>query len=292
MGRASMIGDSLAALPTARFVKKYAENPCITWAIGKKCASFAPLLLNHPDLDKIFITDGLEGLESERDFAEFHSHPYRLNLNPQHPDNLYPSQRNIYFESFLMAGFTEAQWDFLTEDEKIPKLVKWWQPTKRLFGDKKTVFVVGFPNFNTESKRSVSRKYLEQLVLKLVESGYCIVQSGGEQDPVWFSDWDVSEGFSVDRTNYKRVNELSFFQQIQIANECDVILGNDSGMSLVCGAYLLPMVSMLTLHWGNINNPSALSTNNPNNTSFYSFNGTDDINQDSVLDAIKKKCPI
>lgn len=292
MGRASMIGDSLAALPTARFVKKYAENPHITWAIGKKCSSFAPLLLNHPDLDKVFVTDGLEGLESERDFTEFNSCFSKFNINPQHRDNLYPSQRNIYLESFLMAGFTETHWDMLTEDEKIPKLVKWWQPTKRPFGGKKTVFVVGFPNFNTESKRSVSRKYLEELVLKLVESGYCVIQSGGEQDPSWFSDWDVSEGFPVDRTNYKRVNELSFFQQIQIANESDIILGNDSGMSLVCGAYFLPMVSMLTLHWGNTNNPSALSTNNPNNYSLYSFNGTDDINQDSVLDMVKQKCSI
>ena len=289
MGRASMIGDSLAALVTARFVKKFYPDDHVTWAIGKKCTSFAPLLLNHPDLDKIFTTDGAEGLESERDFKEFNSCDYKFNLNPQHPDNLYPSQRNIYLESFLMAGFNNEEWDMMSEDDKIPKLIKWWNPVKRPFGDKKTIFVVGFPNFNTESKRSVSKRYLEELILKLVEHGYCVIQSGGEQDPIWFSDWDKSEGFPVNNSNYKRVNEMSFFQQIQIANECSCVLGNDSGMTLVCGAYNLQIVSLLTLHWGNMENPSALTANNSNNFSFYSMQGTDNIDMNLVIDKINEK---
>ena len=110
-------------------------------------------------------------------------------------------------------------------------------------------------------------------------------------DESWFSNWDIGEGFPVNSTNYKRVNERSFFEQIQIANECDLIIGSDSGMSLVCGAYFLPQISLIPIHWNNHNNPSALSTNNPNNYSFYSHNGTDDISQDSVIDKVKEKCP-
>jgi ADP-heptose:LPS heptosyltransferase len=290
MGRASMIGDNLAALPTARLVKKYDLNSHITWAIGKKSSSFAPLLLNHPDLDSIFITDGYEGLESKNDFNKFNSCNHRLDLNPQHPDSIYPSQRNIYLESFLMAGFSEDQWTLLTEEEKIPKLVKWWSPVKKLFGDRKTIFFTGMPNFGKESKRWVTKKYLENLIEILINLDYCVIQSGGEQDESWFSNWNLSDSFKNKlKTNYIRINEKSFFEQIQIANECDLIIGSDSGMSLVCGAYRLNQISLTPIHWGNDNNPTALSTNNPNNYSFYSHGGNDNIDINLVIDKIKEK---
>lgn len=284
-----MIGDNLAALITATYIKKYDRDAYITWVIGKKCSSFAPLLLNHPDLDKIFILDGEEKLESERDYLEYNKNTFHLEINPQHPDNEYPRQRNIYLESFLMQGFNQNEWAQLTPEEQIPKLVKWWQPVKRPFGDKKTIFFTGMPNFGRESKRWVSKQYLENLVVRLVGLGYCVIQSGGEQDETWFSDCDISEGFPISSLNYKRINELSFFDQIKIANESDCIVGSDSGASLVCGAYGLNMASLLPIHWGNENNPSALSTNNPNNYSFYSINGTDNIDMELVIAKIQEK---
>ena len=188
-----------------------------------------------------------------------------------------------------MQGLPDSEWATLTEGEQIPRLVKWWNPVARPFGDKKTVFFTGRPNYGKESKRAVSQEYLEKLVLELIKRGYCVVQSGGENDPAWFSDWDVEEGFPVSNLNYKRVNEKCFFEQIQIANECDCVVGSDSGMALILGAYGLPQVSLIPIHWGNDNNPSALSTNNPNNFSFYSFGGTDNINQDLVIEKIKEK---
>ena len=153
MGRATMIGDNLAALITARIVKKFNPEAYITWVIGKKCSSFAPLLINQPDIDKIFVLDGEETMESNRDWNEFYSNDHQLDINPNHPDSRYPKEFNIFSESFRMAGFSEQQWAELTPEEQIPKLVKWWQPVKRPFGDKKTIFFTGMPNFGRESKR-------------------------------------------------------------------------------------------------------------------------------------------
>lgn len=293
IGRGTMLGDVLATLSFVAYLKKRWPKSTIVFAMGKKSAQASMLYLSHPLISEIFITDGAEDLESERDFAMVKSCDIVFPLNPRHRDNEYPKRRNIYSESAHMQGLDEELYEgVLTAEDKIPKLVKWWYPVKRPFGDKRTVLFTGMPNYGRESKRWVSKKYLEELVLKLVESGYCVIQSGGEQDESWFSDWDITEGFPVDATNYKRINERCFFEQIQIANEVDCIVGSDSGMSLILGAYRLPQVSLIPIHWGNHNNPSALSTNNPNNISFYSFNGTDDINQDSVLDAIKQKCSI
>jgi ADP-heptose:LPS heptosyltransferase len=290
IGRGTMLGDILATLPTLAYLKKRWPKSTIVFAMGKKSASAAMLYLNHPLIDEIYITDGQEALESERDFAKFNSCDIKFNLNPQHRDSEYPNRRNIYLESFHMQGIDEGLWEVLTEDEKIPKLYKWWNSVKRPFGDKKTILFTGMPNFGRESKRWVSKKYLEDLLTKLIDLGYCVIQSGGEQDKYWFS--DLSLGDLIDsnvQESYFRINEQSFFEQIQIANECDCIVGSDSGMSLILGAYNLPQVSLIPIHWGNHNNPSALSTNNPNNYSFYSHNGTDDISQELVIDKIKEK---
>jgi ADP-heptose:LPS heptosyltransferase len=291
LGRGTMLGDILATIPTAVYLKKVYKDCHIVWAMGKKSGQAAMLYFRHPAIDEIYICDGAEEPESYEDIKKMNSCQIKFNLNPQHRDHEYPQRkRDIYWESFHMQGFDDWLWELnMIDSEKIPKLTKWWNPVKRPFGDKKTVLFTGMPNYGKESKRWVSKKYLEELVLKLVQSGYCVIQSGGEQDESWFSNWDISEGFPVDGTNYKRINERCFFEQIQIANEVDCIVGSDSGMSLILGAYGLPQVSLIPIHWGNHNNPTALSTNNPNNYSFYSFNGTDDINQDSVLDKVKQK---
>lgn len=186
-----------------------------------------------------------------------------------------------------MQGLDEELYEgLLTTEEKIPKLVKWWNPVKRPFGAQKTVFFTGRPNFGKESKRCVSPEYNLRLVRKLMDLGYAVIQSGGENDPAWFEDWENNPN---DNYRYLRVNERSFFDQIQIANECDCIVGSDSGASLILGAYSLPQVSMLPIHWGNENNPTALSTNNPNNYSFYSIGGTDNIDLNLVVDKINEK---
>jgi ADP-heptose:LPS heptosyltransferase len=290
LGRSAMLGDILSQVVVATYLKKLYPTSHLIWALGKKSAQSAMLYFKHKVIDEIYITDGDEDLLSEEDFTKFSSCQIKFSMNPQHSIwSNYPHFGTIYSESFFMNGFSLEQWNSLTDEEKIPKLTKWWNPVRRPFGDKKTILFTGMPNYGRESKRWISKKYLEELVLKLVESSYCVIQSGGEQDESWFSSWDISEGFPVDSTNYKRINERCFFEQVQIANEVDCIVGSDSGMSLILGAYGLPQVSLIPIHWGNHNNPTALSTNNPNNYSFYSFNGTDDISQDSVLDKIKEK---
>lgn len=288
IGRGTMLGDILATVPTLAYLKKRWPKSTIVFAMGKKSAQAAMLYLNHPLIDEIYITDGQEDLESDRDFAKYNSCDIKFSLNPQHPSGSdYPKSGNIYRESFVMQGIDGWIWEnWVTEEERVPKLVKWWNPVEKPFRDRKAIFFTGRPNYGKESKRTVSLRYTEKLVLELMDMGYGVVQSGGESDQSWFAGENEYYPF------YRRVNELSFFDQIKIANECDCIVGSDSGMTLILGAYLLPQVSLIPIHWGNENNPSALSTNNPNNYSFYSIGGTDNIDMDLVIDKIKEKVKV
>ena len=108
-----------------------------------------------------------------------------------------------------------------------------------------------------------------------------IHQFGSEKD----FQFDFWEG----RGTVVRHNDKPYFEQIKMALRTDISIGTDSGSGLVIGAYGVPQVSLIPIHWGNEQNPTALSTNNPNNTSLYSFNGTDNITIQEVISVIMEK---
>ncbi len=87
-GKSGMIGDTVSALPIAVYLKKRFPQSHLIWPIGKKFSQGAPLYLNHPAIDEIYILDGDEQVVSEKDIAKFNSCQIRLNPTPPHPDNI------------------------------------------------------------------------------------------------------------------------------------------------------------------------------------------------------------
>lgn len=279
IGRAQLIGDQIAALPTARYFKKLYPNSHLIWPIAGKISQVAPLYINCPWIDEIYVTDGLEGPESERDIAKMKTCDYCMEVNPCHPDNRYPLEFNIYSESWRMAGLNIDVWNLLTEEERRPKLEKWFKPESRPFNlskDDKIVALWGFASYgNREPKRNPNKEWYYKLALKLIENNISIVQFGHPNDPVLFGD--------LEQESYFRLNHLDIFTQIKITLSTDCMLGTDSGSSLVMAAYGFRQVTLLTDHWGNINNPYALAPDNPNNVNFFAPNGCNNISIDSVV---------
>lgn len=271
-GRSGMLGDTLAALPIATYCRKHWPDAQIIWPIGKKFAQAAPIYLNHPDIDQIFIFDGDERPQSQRDFDMIDSCWLALNPTPEHPDNIYPSQRNIYLETFLMAGFTERQWNFLTPEEQRPKLYKWWNDGPKV--QKRTIAIWPCAGYGRENKRNPSQKWYFELINKLEKLDYCVCQFGHPND------FQVVNSFC-------KLNDLNFFEQIRHSLECDLIIGTDSGSQLILGAYEKPMISLLTNHWREDQDPHSLEVNNPNNYSFWAKGGADNILVDDVVAKVK-----
>lgn len=281
IGRAQLLGDTVSALPIARYFKKIYPESHLIWPIAKKCAQGAPLYINCPWLDEIYVCDGQEGPESKRDLIKMNSCDFIGEINPQHPDNRYPKEFDIYSESWRMFGLPIEEWNKLTPDEQQPKLFKWWNPLPRIFGNKKTVAYWCQAGYGRENKRNNSQAYIEKLISCLWNDGYSVAQFGSEND------WNLFENVDVDDSKFKRLNNLSFFHQIQLTLECDLMIGSDSGSALLVGAYQFPQVSLLTDHWGNSNNPMALSSNNIYNKTLFSSGNADNIKIEDVLSAIK-----
>jgi ADP-heptose:LPS heptosyltransferase len=279
VGRAQMIGDQICALPIARHFKKLFPESHLIWPTANKVKQIAPIYYNCEWIDEIYITDGKEGVESKRDYEKMRSATYIMEINPQHPDNLYPRHFNIYSETWRMAGLDIRIWDNMTEEERRPQLKKYWEPVRKDFS-KKIIGVFCQAGYSAQNARNPSLQYWESLLEPLIQQGFFIYQFGGEKD------WQLYGGKNP---SVLRLNGLPFFDQIKEALECDLVIGTDSGSALVLGAYSVPQISLITIHWGNENNPSALSVDNPNNHSFYSIGGCDNIPQQEVLDKILEK---
>lgn len=279
-GRSSMLGDTLSAIPIATFFRKRYPNAQIIWPIGKKFAQGAPLYLNHPDIDTVFIFDGDEKPTSKKDWDMIKNCEIVINPTPEHPDNLYPRGRDIYLESFLMAGLTMDHWKELTEDEKIPKLVKWWKAplNPSLTPTRKRVAYWPQAGYGNENKRNASFGWRLNLINLLIENGYDVFQFGAESDNHY-----------TNLFHLYRFNSLPFFEQIKLSLECDLMIGTDSGSALICGAYGINQISLLTDHWGNANNPMALSTNNPNNKTFFGIGSANNISVNEVMAEVIKR---
>jgi len=279
IGRAQMIGDQVAALPIARHFKKLFPSSHLIWPTANKVRQIAPIYYNCEWIDEIYITDGKEGIESKRDYEKMRSASYIMEINPQHPDDLYPRHFSIYSETWRMASLSMDMWEKLTEEERRPQLKKYWPSTRKDFS-KKIIGAFIQAGYSAQNVRNPSLHYWESLLEPLIARGYFIYQFGGEKD------WEL---FGGKNQSVLRLNSLPFFDQIKEALECDLVIGTDSGSALVLGAYSIPQISLIPIHWGNENNPSALSVDNPNNFSFYSFHGTDNIPQDQVLAKILEK---
>lgn len=273
--RYQLIGDMLSALPILYFYEKKYPGSFKSWGIAKKCAQAAPIFINHPLINQIFIFDGLEGPESQRDFGFIKSHDIIINGNPDHPDSIYPSQRTIYLETFLMAGLTLEDWNTLTPDEQRPKLYKWWKENPKR---KNTIAYWPQAGYGVENKRNASLKWRQELVLNLAFNGFEIWQFGSEKDDILSDNPNII---------LKRFNNLSFFEQIKLSLECELVIGTDSGSQLILGAYGVPQISLLTNHWREDQDPHALEVNNPNNYSFWVKGGCDNIKVDEVVAKVK-----
>jgi ADP-heptose:LPS heptosyltransferase len=282
-GKSQLIGDVISALPIATFFRKAYPDAQIIWPLAKKVSQMAPVLFNHPDIDTVFIFDGDEGPVSERDFKMIKSCHIAMNPTPEHPDNRYPKEFDIYYESWRMAGLGEAEWNKLSKQDKIPKLVKWWKEpvvdkSRKIFI--KTLAYWPQAGYGKENKRNASLEWRKKFLTELTNYGpFLVHQFGSENDDRVDAGWPHTQD----------CRNLSFFDQIKKSLECDIVVGTDSGSALVLGAYGCNQISLLTDHWGNTNNPMALSTNNPNNTTFFGIGSADNIPIDKVCKEIQKR---
>lgn len=278
--RPSLIGDSIMSLPILNYLELKYPDSYKYFTIAGKCSQSAPLYLNHPLIDKIYILDKEEGV-SDKDKSIINNCDIVFNLFPQHPDGIpcvncwWWNHYNCVEETWRMAGLPLEEYHKLPKNDKYPKLYRWFK-TERL---NNTIVIFPFAGYYNENTRNPSINWWNKMVLEINKKfpEKKILHCGYFTEP-------TLEG------KVQKLTNLAYFEQIKLALGADCVIGTDSGTSWVIGAYGHPQVTLLTNHAPKHNqNLLAFAPFNykNNNINIFATNGCDNINYDTILEAIK-----
>lgn len=275
--RSDLIGDQIMALPILNWIENRIPHSYKFWSILRKCSQASPLYFNHPLIDKIVISDFNEGF-GETD--KFYSDQCNLKFNtrPQHLfEQDWHNYRDMYEETWVMAGLPLKEYHELSKEQQKPKLYKWFDVEKK----PKTIAIHCFAGYGKDNHRSPSQEWWEKIIRLLWDNGYSVVRLGHPNEPHFFIDLDFRP---------KDIRNLSLIDQVKIALGCDLYIGTDSGFSLIMGAYNdIPQITLLT-NWnaGHKCNFTCLSPNNDKNFSLFAVGNCGNISQEKVLETIKQ----
>lgn len=293
-GRASILGDTVMALPMLNCLHKMYDSPEIHWAVAPKCKQAAPLYLFQDKIDKIILTHDSEGiLKHEQELLD-ENYDLVLNVFPPHPrEQDWYNYRSCTDETMLMASeHIYNVWQKLPEDQKRPRLNNWWNKydlnhLTTYKKDEKCHYIAlhTTAGYGSGNQRSPNIKWWRELVDLIYERfpNTSVIQLGHPKDEeinVWTSNLYQAKRIVQD------IRKLSLFEQIQIATECDCYIGTDSGFSWIMGALGVKQISLLT-NWlpNHYTNPMALAAVNSasNGTNLFAEGGCDNIKINDVL---------
>lgn len=282
--RSGLIGDTIMTLPALTYLEKKYPDSFKYWVIDKKCSQAAPVYLNHPLINQIKITDKWLGL-GENDQKIIDTCNVVFELNPQPTQPAWWNVMDCVDQALLMAGLHDYK-EVLTAEELVPKLYKWFpdpsnttkdnhaytfndvKPPKKPF----SVGIMPFAHYGGEPRRSPTKEWWDAVCSKL--DGYDIKHFG------WITEPDI--------VNTTKFTTVSYFEQIKMALECDIVLGTDSGSMWILGAYEHPTVAIMTYHMpGHRDNPNALFPKNKNGIMLFDPNGCNMVHPDRVVERVK-----
>ena len=241
--RFSLVGDIIMSLPILDYLHEIHGDIYTHFCIAQKCQQSLPLFLNQPLINNIKISDQHEGL-GEDDFKIIKECDIVINVAPNHPkEQDWYNYRSCVEETALMAGFDPSIFS-----NRIPNLIQYWQDDIALFNNgKKTIVIWPFAGYGQGASRSPSLNWWNECINILLEK-YNIIHAGVDTEPVISSN-----------PNYKRITNLSFFEQVKASLNCDLAVGTDSGSMWVLGAYgKIPQINLIT-NWLPSHNSNLLS---------------------------------
>ena len=259
-------------LPVLTYLEKKFPGSYKYWVIEKKVAITAPLYLNHPLIDCIRITGEWSGFSKE-DYEIASTCEFKCTMDGWHHDELdWYNHRGHLEETARLAGIYDLK-EWLTEEERIPKLVPWW---KKEPSEDMTIAIWPFAGGDAVELRSPSIKWWQELIVGISEMGYNAIQFGHPNDP------SVS-------AYPKYCNHLTYFEQVQKALTCKMSIGTDSGNMLVMGAYSQPTIQLMT-NWlpGHTSNMMALGPSSKKGITIFDGDSVNNINHDKVLTEIER----
>lgn len=281
--RLSLFGDCVLSLPFSTYLKKKYPNSLNIVYIDQKCAQIIPFLLNHPKIDGFRISEESDKF-SAADQDYFKTFDLAFYPFPQLTRSDFYNHWNQAEEIFLMSTLMDGrridpkEYNTLTEEEKYPRLTKWFKTEKQ---DKTKIAIwpkSGYADGQASiDLRSPSIKWWEELVVDLNKLGYEILLFGHPKS-------DYIKG-AIDRRN------LSLFDAVKETLSTFCSIGTDSGSQHIIGALGFPQIILYTNYSPNHfqNFTATLPLNWAGNLhGIFGVGGINDIKREKVIELVKE----
>lgn len=289
--RSDLAGDSIMILSALTYFERLYPNSYKIFHLLGKVHQIAPIFFNHPLIDRVKISKNLESYD-EQDYELMKSCDIVINTRPQHDRYDWYNKYNCVDETIRMAGIDLNHFNsILTEEEKRPKLYKYFpvglfkeqhagycKKDEEINNFNNIISVKPFCGYGRGYNRGANKEYWIKLINLLIDQGYEIHHYGFINEPIL-----------SDSEKYKRLVNLSFFDQIKGALGSKLIIGHDCGFMWACGGYSYKAIHLLT-RWqlNHTENDLAFAPVNVNAVNLFAKNGCDNISQDLILEKIKE----
>lgn len=285
VGRSQLLGDSISSLPLLHLAKKRYPNSYITWPIAKKSQSTIQFIKNHPLINEILISDDdegniytIDGVQYNQKTDKLPGFDFQIDCNPPARANWYNNDKNrLVNENCLMAGFIQEEFDNLNDQEKIPKLYRYFD--LKYFSTPK-VPVITFQStagYGQGLTRSPSVDWWNNLI-ESCQNRFCFVQIGHPNDAI------VRKAGNICHHD--------FIEQFAYILGSSLYIGIENGITWIVGAYgEIPQINLTTYHMPNhSSNPIAWmpQSQRQDETNFFHPYSCSDISIEEVVKAIEK----
>ncbi len=258
----SLIGDLIMSLPQLNYFKNKYKDIYVYFVIHKKISYCAPIFFNHPLIDKIHIS-GEWSTFNQSDYIIASKcdvittkldHRNKKVLDREHLfEKDWYNYKSCIDENALMSGINDLD-DYLTSDEKIPKLYKWFdvgydidqkkgaytynkiEAKKLNFQLSKSLSIWPFAGYGRSKNRNPDEKWWRNFIEKIIKEKIHVYHFGYIKEP----------NLSDNNEYYHKHTDLDFFSQIKISLGTKFTIGTDSGSMWVLSAYSHPTLTLLT----------------------------------------------
>lgn len=291
--RPSLTGDLIVSLPTLTFFEKIYPSSYKVVYIDRKCWQVASLLINHPLIDKIYISEEKDNVtENERSYfngfdivlepyGHNHSHPFWYNYFSVQEEtfklNYFSKNINSKEIPYYLGYINSLEWEKLTPEEQHPKLYQYFDLSEISKSSIALWAEAGYANNDpTIKQRSPSVNFWQDLIIDLTKLGYDINQYGHPNSTL------------LNGVNDRR--NLSLLEATRESLACKLCVTTDSGASHVLNAYGKECVCLYT-NWRTNHNfyyDSLCPVNWKNNlVKVFGLNNIDNINKEEVINGVK-----
>lgn len=222
--RSSLIGDSVLSLCVLNYIKTIIPDSYINFCIDKSCSQAAPLYLNHPQIDRIKITD-IENGYGELDYKIINDCDIVFNCTPPQTDFYWFNKHNTVKQAWIMSGLDAEIFDSLKPEDQKPRLYQWWPEKKQ---DGTTIALWPFAHYGGHFTRNPSKEFWSEFVSELIKLGYTVIQYGWHNEPPLYNNGG---------SNYFYKCGEPLINSIQESLSCSLIVGVNTGPTWALSSY-------------------------------------------------------